>query len=311
MEIEHAINKLKSLHDGDLAITDVAAYGECAIPALRELLFAREPSGLYQVRCRAVETLALVRAYNVLIEFLSAERAITDPVERVGEDAVINAAALAVANVRKQPVFELLLRLGNNQPSLTGVIAAVGAFNRVDAIPVLIEALEDDASRRTAEAALRRLSRSAIPALVRAATLHVPSAERESESSLRRRRSALETLLQIGIPRKTWATLRDLIDDRDSKVVVLACKICLKRGWTSERSRAIHRLIALLDQVDWMLRDDIENCLVAHFDTARNIIARRIDGDSSPTPGNSPLTEQAKQVLRRVQERVEHASEGH
>jgi hypothetical protein len=118
-EIEHAINKLKSLHDGDLAITNVAAYGVCAVPALHELLFAREPSGLYQVRCRAVEALALMRAYDVLIEFLRAERAITDPVERVGEDAVINAAALAVANVRKQPVFELLLRLAS-RPSLTG-----------------------------------------------------------------------------------------------------------------------------------------------------------------------------------------------
>jgi hypothetical protein len=268
--IDYAINKLKSLHDGDLAITDVAAYGDCAVPALRQLLFAREPSGLYQVRCRAVEALALIGAYDVLIEFFSVERAITDPVERVGEDAVINAAALAVANVRKQSVFALLLRLGNKRPSLTGVIGAVGAFNRVEAIPVLIDALEDGASRRTAEAALRRLGRSAVPALVRAATLQLPSAERESESSRRRRRSALETMLQIGVPRKTWATLRDLIDDRDPKIVLLACKICLLRAPASERGRAIRRLISLLAQVDWMLQDDIENCLAAHFESGRD-----------------------------------------
>jgi hypothetical protein len=131
--IEYAIRKLKSLHDGDLAILEVAGYGGRAIPALRELLFAREPSGLYQVRCRAVEALALIKAYDVLIEFLRAERQVTDPVEQVGEEAVINAAALALANLRGQGVFELLLRLGT-RGSLPGVIGALGGFGRVAAI---------------------------------------------------------------------------------------------------------------------------------------------------------------------------------
>jgi hypothetical protein len=276
---------------------------------LRELLLAREPSGLYQVRCRAVEALALIRAYDVLIEFLRAERKVTDAVEQVGEDAVINAAALALANVRRQGVFELLLCLGA-RGSLPGVIGALSAFRRVEVIPVLVDALEDDASRRTAETALKRLGRSAVPALLRAATLRAPLVEWESESSLRKRRGALQLLLAIGIPRKAWATLRNSMEDRDPKVAVLACKICLKRGWTSERPRAIHRLIDLLEEVDWMLRDDLENCLVAHFDTARNTIARRIDEDSSLTPGSSPLTNQAKQVLRRVQEWGKHPSGG-
>lgn len=189
----------------------------------------------------------------------------------------------------------------------------MGAFKRIEAIPVLIDALEDDASRRTAEAALRRLGRSAVPALVRAATLHAPSAGRERESSLRRRRSALETLLQTGMPRKTWAALRDLIDDRDPKIVVLACKICLLRGPASERTRAIRRLISLLPQVDWMLQDDIENGLVAHFESARNIIAaclQESDG-SSQMLGSASLSEQAKQVLRRVQERSDYFSDEH
>jgi HEAT repeat protein len=308
--IEYAIRKLKSLHDGDLAILEVAGYGGRAIPALRELLFAREPSGLYQVRCRAVEALALIGAYDALIEFLRAERQVTDPVEQMGEEAVINAAALSLANVRRQGVFELLLRLGA-RGSLPGVIGALGAFDRVEAIPVLIDALEDDASRRTAETALKRLGRSAVPALLRDAILQVPSAERESESSLRRRRSALELLLAIGIPRRSWAILRNLMEDRDPRVMILACEICLKRGWTSERSRAIHRLIGLLDQVDWMLRDDIENCLVAHFYIARNAIAARVDEGASPMLRNNPLSQRTKQVLRRVQERGERPSEQH
>jgi hypothetical protein len=305
-DTENAIKRLRSLHDGDLGVVEVIACGKQAIPLLRKLLFEREPSGLYQVRCRAAEGLAGLRAYDVLIEFLNAERMAADPVERLGDEAVINAAALALGRWGSQRAFELLLRLGNRSP-LTGVIGALGAFNRVEAIPVLVDALGDDASRQTAEAALNRLGRSAAPALMRVAGRHMRAAESESESSLRQRRSALGVLLQIGISRKTWPGLRHLVQDRDPKIAILACKICLLRAPASERSGAIHRLIGLLDQIDWMLRDDIENCLIAHFDTARNVIAGRIEEDSV----NNPLSEQAKQLLLRVQERSEHFSKGH
>jgi hypothetical protein len=86
--------------------------------------------------------------------------------------------AVAVVRSRQRREFELLLRLAA-RPSLTGVIGALGAFERVEAVPVLTDALEDDAGRRTAETALTRLGRSAVPALLRAADLHVPSGKRE------------------------------------------------------------------------------------------------------------------------------------
>jgi HEAT repeat protein len=300
-DVKRAINKLKSLHDGDLGVVEVIAFGSQAIPPLRELLFEREPSGLYQVRCRAVEALAALRAHDVLVEFLSAERTVTDPVERLGEDAVINAAALALAKSSSQRAFELLLRLGN-RPSLTGVIGALGAFDRVDAIPILIDALEDDASRRTAEAALKRLGRLARPALLRAANSHLPAIGRESTSSVRRRRSALELLLEIGVPRNLWPGLRHLMEDQDAPVTLLACKICLVRGTALQRRDAIHRLISLLAHVDWMLRDEIEDCLITHFESARGIIAECMQNRLSPDL-NAPLDAKIKQILLRVQER--------
>jgi hypothetical protein len=54
-DVLRAIAKLKSLYADDLCIDEVAACGKRTIPALRELLFEREPSGRYQVRRRAVE----------------------------------------------------------------------------------------------------------------------------------------------------------------------------------------------------------------------------------------------------------------
>ena len=109
--VERAIEKLKSLHDGDRGFIETVECGGRAIPALRELLFEREPSGLFQARCLAAKALTGLKAYDVLIEFLESPRDVTDPVERVGEDAVINSAARAAAALREPRVFDLLMRL--------------------------------------------------------------------------------------------------------------------------------------------------------------------------------------------------------
>jgi hypothetical protein len=91
------IDRLRALREADRAVLDLSALGPVAIPALRHFLFRREPSGLYQPRCDAVAALAALRADEVLLDFLEAapEVEIADPVERTGEDAVINAAARA------------------------------------------------------------------------------------------------------------------------------------------------------------------------------------------------------------------------
>jgi len=300
--VEAAIAKLKSIHDGDLGVVHVIACGKQAIPALRSMLFEPERSGLYQARCRAVEALAGLGAYDVLIEFLEADLTIADPIERVGEDAVINAAALALANVREQRVFELLLRLAQ-RPALTGVIGALGAFRRVEAIPVLIDALGEDASRLTAETALRKLGRPAQAALLGVATARGPSGERESESSARRRRSALRLLAEMGVPRKAWPSLRPLMRDNDAKIAMLACEVCFDRAAAAERPKAARYLIELLAHQDWVLREEIESCLVANFDSAREEIAGYLK-EIPPRGEDTATRKQIEAALRRVMARV-------
>lgn len=275
--IESAISRLRSLHDGDRGVVEVLACGAQAIPALRKLLFEREPSGLYGARCRAVEALAALGACGVLIEFLETERRGADPTEQLGEDAVINAAALALARAHDRRAFNLLLRLAR-RPALSGIIGALGAFQRVEAIPALIAALEEDASRLTAESALKRLGRSARTALVQAANLRLPSGLHESESSVRRRRSALTLLCDIGIKRGDWTALRRLVHDNDARVAVQACKICLEAASAEERQGGASRLIALLAQADWMLREEIETTLVVHFSITRDAIEHHLNG---------------------------------
>jgi hypothetical protein len=177
--IQRALDRLKSLHDGDLGVLDVIACGRRAIPALRALLLEGESSGIYHPRCRAVEALAALGARDLLIEFLSSPREVADPVNRTGEEAVISAAARALVDSSDERIFPLLLELAKRQP-LAGVIEALGSFRRPEAIACLIAALSEDYGRRAAEAALLRMEPRARPVLLRAALRPAPSAEWET-----------------------------------------------------------------------------------------------------------------------------------
>jgi hypothetical protein len=304
-EVEHAIAELKSFRDGDLGVLHVIACGDEAIPALRTVLFQREPSGLYQPRCRAVEALAALDAYNVLIEFLEIDRRIADRVERLGEDAVINAAALVLANKRDAHIFGLLLRLAR-RACLTGVIGALGAFRSAEAIPALINALEEDASRLTAENALRKLGERARTALLHAADQRLPSRLQESESSVRRRRSALRLLADIGIRRRDWASLRPLLQDHDPNVAVLACRICFAYGPVADWGIATRSLIVLLAHEDWILRENAESCLAMNFAKAQPTIEAYLH-ECWP-PADSGRGDETASILHRVTGRARVAS---
>jgi hypothetical protein len=222
--------------------------------------------------------LAALDGHNVLVEYLNVSvlsacldpgRMATDPVERLGDDAVINAAALALAKVRDPQVLSLLRELAK-RASLTGVIGALGSFGQVESIPLLINALEDDASRPTAEAALKKVGQAARSALIASANLRSPSQEHESVSSLRRRRSVLTLLNEIGILREMWPELRRLMSDGDARISTLACKIGMLHAHPEEKYDVLRHLIDLSADADWIVRDDVEECLADYFGNMRS-----------------------------------------
>jgi PBS lyase HEAT-like repeat len=293
--IAQALARLTSLHDGYSGVSEVVTFGKAAVPALRGLLFHREPSGLFQIRCRAVEALAALRAYDVLVEFLNDHETAVDSIECLGDDAVINAVAQGLRRLHDERVFRLLLHLAQ-RPALTGVIDALGAYRRVEAIPALIAALEDDASRGSAEAALLKMARAARTALIISARQRRPPSGCESESSLRRRRSALKLLSLIGISRRAWLELRGLVWDKDPKLSFLACRLGLPNTRAVELQDIVVRLLSLWGGADWMLRDEIEQNLVTHFDKLPQIFPQYAGADS-PCPSRDPDVDR---LLRRV-----------
>jgi hypothetical protein len=188
-DLERAIEKLKSLHDGDLGVVETVACGARAIPALRTLLCEREPSGLFETRCRAVQALGALDARDVLMEYLAMPHEAPDPVEQLGDDAVLNAAARTVAKYGDEQVFQLLRHLAGRR-LLPGVVGGLGEFMRPEAIPILVDALAEDECRPIAEAALKKFGQRAAPALTQATAASSP----ESPSRARQRESALGLL---------------------------------------------------------------------------------------------------------------------
>lgn len=264
--IDLAIDRLKSLYGGEAALVEIINAGADAIPSLRDLLFTEEPSGLHQPRCRAAEALAALGAFDVLADFLRTPRQVADPVERLGEDTVISTAARAIARRREEWVYRLLVDLAARRP-LSGILAGLGAFHCKDAIPLLVDALGEDDVRLTAEAVLRDFGKAARPALI-AAALGGGIGRSESESRLRKRRSALGLVLEIGVSRKEWARLRPLLDDNDLQVALLACRICFEVGDAKDRPCLSDRLASLRGRADWLPREQIDDLLTMIGTTA-------------------------------------------
>lgn len=257
-DLEAAMESLRSLQDGDRGVLAVIACGHEAIPSLKEVLLRSDPSGLFETRCRAVRALRSLGSSDVLADFLSIPRLGADPAQRLGDEAVVEAAARALAEMRRDDAsFRLLLKLGRRLPYLAGVVGALGSFDRPEAAPVLVLALGEDEARPLAEAALLRLGRAALPLLVPATTSPHPSVDNESDGSRRKRRSALELVSRIGCTKRTWPRLRSLMDDKDARISALACKLCLLHGTAAEREKAAGRLAGLLAGADWMLRAEI------------------------------------------------------
>jgi HEAT repeat protein len=291
--VAQAIGRLEGLRDSDRAVLDLIALGRDAIPALREFLLRREPSGLYQPRCNCVCALAALHGDDVLLDFLERAPAvaIADPIERTGEDAVINASARALRHRRDDAFFAALMRIAALRP-LAGVIDALGDMGRDTAIPRLVEGLSSDFTRGAATVALSKFGPKARPSLIAAASDTGPAGHVETAMRLRTRWSALGVLGVVGVTLEEWSCLKPLMSAGDARLAALACHLALATGQPLlDREEAIGRLINLLQSADWLLTAQIEGWLAENYDLTVRIINRAIDRSDSAI--NDPAVRRA------------------
>ncbi|NPV04645.1 MAG: hypothetical protein HPY67_07925 [Syntrophaceae bacterium] len=194
--IEQLVRELEDLHRGGRAVDELAACGESAVGPLRDYLLNGPPSHIFQPRQWAVQALARLGAWPVLLEYLEMPRSIPDPVTRFGEEAVENTAARALAARQTEEVYRVLLRLAGRR-FLPGVIEALGSFRRPETAPLFVAALGDDLCRAPAEQALRQLGPAAIPALRRASRRVRGSRTAETPTDTLRRTCALRLLAEL------------------------------------------------------------------------------------------------------------------
>src|SRR6266571_4979037 len=139
-EIWALIAELQALRHGERTVAKLVACGRRAIGPLQTLLFYGKPSSIYQPRQLAVEALADLGAQDVLMAYLRLPKDIPDAVVRFGEEAVESTAARLLATWRTDDVFTFLLTLARERTRV-GLIEALGAFGRPEALPFLAKAL--------------------------------------------------------------------------------------------------------------------------------------------------------------------------
>jgi len=292
-EVLRLIACLQSLIDGQSAIGELAACGPRAIPPLREFLLCGRVTSVPQPRIWAVEALALLGAREVLIEYLQAPGRAVDAQLRFAEDAVRNTAGRGLSAWRDNRTFEILLDLCRKR-NLPGIVETLAGFERAEAIPALDRALEDDMCRIAAEDGYRKLGAMARSSLLLSAVTPLPNAGEETPSSLRRRRSVLGLLTEIGVERQSWVELRPLLIERDPELLARLAHIASSVADPCDRAFAAEGLVSVLARLPWFVWKEAEEALVAlapeSVPAIRAELSRRLP--------NLPLVRMGDEVLR-------------
>jgi len=255
---EAVVGRLRRLHDGEEALHDVAMLGDAARGPLQALLTEREPSGIYQPRILAARALGTIHAEDILLAFLKAPRFPDDPVERAGEEAVVNGAAEVLAANHYAPAFPVLKEIVAGRPHLIGSVHALASYDRADAVPELIAALGDDGSRHAAHEGLVRIGPPARAPLLECIQRLSWRQDAAFETNRRHRHGALLVLADIGLPDRSCPLLAQLMHDPDRRISAAACGVMLRHGPPDRRREAGSLLSALWHGGDLRLRIEIQ-----------------------------------------------------
>ena len=247
--ILHLIAALESLTDGELAVDILVACGSRTVPFLSHLLLDGPPQSIAAPRCLAVRALGGLGEKHILLQYLRTWKHPADPAVTMAEDAVRSAAAKELLRWPSQEVFDVLMVCIRERASL-GLVEALGAFGRAEAVSVLFHVLLDDICGNAAIEMLRRT-----PEHTKAFALQLLAASslegEQAPSTLYMLRSTLVLLLGMKVSKTEWASISHLLDWADAEIVITCAEIGMCTASVKEHPAIISNIFRILPDCNW------------------------------------------------------------
>lgn len=268
-QIEHFVESLDSLQDGDLAVDMLVVCGKRAIPALSAFLLKRPPRTIALPRCRAVRALGELGACATLIAYFKQYTRPLDSAVLFAEDGVRSEAARQLSRYPSTDVFRVLLEAAWDRAT-GGLVIALGEFHRPEAVPLLFEVLEDDLCREDAMQSLRKLP-EAVRQFGILSVRGLTGVTLDGPGAVRRRRATVQLLSEVGVAPSDWPELRRYLLVDDAATVVAAAKI----GFVTTREAAwpaiIRALFSIADHVNSLEEEEIEELFDYHSGPSHSV----------------------------------------
>lgn len=306
LDIEALVRCLDNLHWNLQVQADILSLGERAVPALVNFLH-EPPSQFPHGRVLAAEALGRIggeAAFRGLLQALDPRHLEgLSPVLRLSEEDVQNAVARQLARIgdrRAIPVLLDALRIHR----LLGAAEASVRFHVAEALPWLVEGLEDAFKRDRLSQAILDLGWTAIPSLI--ATLEQRRMHRDEEllPSLERRAEAIR-LLGLLYAKEAVHSIRAALRDPYDTVRREAALALVAVGECDEVLEAVPALLAGLTHPDFLQRDRCADALVRIGPRCVPLIEQAIaQGGMMVGVEAVPLTMTARTEALRILERL-------
>lgn len=282
--IERLIDALDSLVDGEGAMDQLINIGPRAAPFLERFLVESPPRSLSLPRCRAVRALGALYSYSSLIKYLRKYVRPCDSVVLFAEDAVRSTAGRELMQYENPATFQVLLD-AVRQRATSGLIEALAQYRWPESVALLFELLEDDLCREDAKAGLRLVpvaAKAYAILLLRGCT----QLAIDGPTAARRRRAALQLLVEFGITATEWLDLRRFLWDDDRDCVVATAALGLSCAREAERPVIAAALIEAAEHMNWAQETEAAELLdkwpQAARAAAREICAQRENKGEKP-----------------------------
>lgn len=248
--IRHLIAALESLTDGELAVDILIACGRRTVPFLSQALLDAPPQSIAVSRCRVVRALGGLGEKHILLQYLRDWKHPVDPAITMAEDAVRSAAAKELLRWPSQEVFDILMMCIRDRSSL-GLVEALGAFGRAEAVPVLFQVLRDDICEKAAKEVLRGTpehTKTFALQLLAASSLE----DERAPSTLPMLRSTLALLSGMKISKTEWASISHLLDWVDAEIVITCAEIGMRSAPAKEYRAIVSHISRILPGCNWL-----------------------------------------------------------